>query len=462
MSGSRLLSLAIGVIAVAAAAVGVALDASAGLPELVFGTVVLASLLTVLRLAVRAGRRAAQARGRAARIAATPAVEIARRAVVDERARLAVDIEAVVRAAAIRMGRCAEDAQREWHGDPAPALREVQVHGRRAGAELRRMLGLLRDAHADVDADPGSTGVGASPRHERVSGADLGLAAAVIALAVVERYVYGFADSARLPGADELASLLLTALAAATIVLRRAAPGIGATACGLVFAVGAAAAPLTPGFWLLAALGGLAWALAARPSLRNGLGAAVLLAGVSAGFAVRNPDNLPFSVLIIVTAGAGGAAVAWSDSRGVAARRRAERHRAEQATAAAQAVHAERLSVARDLHDVVSHAIGVMIMQSGAALALRAGDPVRARRSLEVVRRTAAETLSELDRLVAVIGEGALGTPAPGRPAVGDSGDALRALVARMRAAGSDCATGCRLRFSPTRKGCSTRPENDR
>jgi signal transduction histidine kinase len=73
-----------------------------------------------------------------------------------------------------------------------------------------------------------------------------------------------------------------------------------------------------------------------------------------------------------------------------------------------------------------------MVMQAGAAVALRGADPGRARAALTVVRETAAASLAELDRLMAVIHEGAMGLPLPADAAPG----ALPDLVQRMRTAG--------------------------
>jgi signal transduction histidine kinase len=126
-----------------------------------------------------------------------------------------------------------------------------------------------------------------------------------------------------------------------------------------------------------------------------------------------------------------------SRTRGAIARAQADRRSAELAAAAGQAVHTERLAVARDLHDVVSHAISVIVVQAGAAQALYPIDPARARAALGVVDQTANETLTELDRLVLAIGDGVMGAALPSSVgAVAHDEADLRALVQRMRRAG--------------------------
>lgn len=430
MPGSRAVDVVIVAVAFAVAGVGVVLDEQAGPLEMLFGTVVVAAMLMVLRLVLGVYRRSVLERGVARRLARTPPGEVARRAVVEERVRLAADIEAVVRAAVTRMRTSADEAAQQWEDDPLPSLQRVQQEGRHATHELRRLLGLLRDAdpaQATSPALPPESGI-------RVRRADVGLAAMAVALAVVEHYAYGVGAS---PGMGSLASTALTAAAAATIVLRRGEPVIGAAACGLIF-FGAALAqsPVASGFWILMTPGGLAWAATARRTWSGAAGAGVLLAGVAAAQALGDSENLSIDVLVVLVGAVGGALVRWSGVRGTAAHARAERLAAEHASAAEHAVHAQRVEVARDLHDVLSHAVAVMVMQAGAAEMLLPGSRDRARAALEVVGRTAQDTLSELDRLVAIVRDGTMGRPLPsGGTAQHDTAD-LWALVQRMRGAG--------------------------
>lgn len=152
MSASRAVDIAILAVAAAAAGVGVLMDERAGWAEFLFGTVVLACVLAVLRQVVQGAGRARAERRTATRLAAVDAEEVARSAVVQERVRLASDIEAVVRASVTRMGLLAAAAVEQWPDDPVPSLHAVQEEGRRAVGELRRMLGLLREAEQPAPA----------------------------------------------------------------------------------------------------------------------------------------------------------------------------------------------------------------------------------------------------------------------------------------------------------------------
>jgi signal transduction histidine kinase len=115
--------------------------------------------------------------------------------------------------------------------------------------------------------------------------------------------------------------------------------------------------------------------------------------------------------------------------------------RAAQEAAAQRAVRAERLRLARELHDVASHAVGVMVLQAGAALALRDRDPDAARAAVRSIQTAGVEATSELQVLFGLLDAGAIGGAGTTAGAAdGDASEALRALVDRMRAGGLDVA----------------------
>ena len=70
---------------------------------------------------------------------------------------------------------------------------------------------------------------------------------------------------------------------------------------------------------------------------------------------------------------------------------------------AAEAVEAERRRIARELHDVVSHAVTLVAVQSEAGQAVIERDPEAARRSLEAIGDASREALVELDRMLHVL-----------------------------------------------------------
>ena len=98
-----------------------------------------------------------------------------------------------------------------------------------------------------------------------------------------------------------------------------------------------------------------------------------------------------------------GAALQHQQARAERLTRRAvelERDREQQAR---DAVAAERARIARELHDVVAHAVSVMVVQAGAAEELMELEPERARSALAAVRDSGKQSLQELRRLLGVL-----------------------------------------------------------
>ncbi|WNM31441.1 sensor histidine kinase [Streptomyces sp. Li-HN-5-11] len=96
------------------------------------------------------------------------------------------------------------------------------------------------------------------------------------------------------------------------------------------------------------------------------------------------------------------------------------------AQAAARAVTAERLRIARELHDMVAHTIGIVALQAGAARRVIETQPDRARTALGEIENASRETLSGLRRML-----GALRQPEPGsdaEPAPMDPGPGLASV----------------------------------
>jgi signal transduction histidine kinase len=78
----------------------------------------------------------------------------------------------------------------------------------------------------------------------------------------------------------------------------------------------------------------------------------------------------------------------------------------EQAMNTQRAVEAERLKLARDLHDVVSHNVGMIAVQAGAADVFLDKDPAATRESLRAIEGGARNTLLELRRLLGLLRDG--------------------------------------------------------
>ena len=100
-----------------------------------------------------------------------------------------------------------------------------------------------------------------------------------------------------------------------------------------------------------------------------------------------------------------------------------------------QQVSEERLTIARELHDLLAHNLSVMNVQTGAALHLLRADPDQAEQSLTAARDAGKNVLDELRDLLSVLrhddGDDA---PTSSLPTVDQTSD----LIDTMRAAGLD------------------------
>ncbi|KOV36494.1 hypothetical protein ADK60_07110 [Streptomyces sp. XY431] len=95
------------------------------------------------------------------------------------------------------------------------------------------------------------------------------------------------------------------------------------------------------------------------------------------------------------------AVIAWLVGRSVHQSR--EHAEALSARAAAQAVTAERLRIAREMHDTVAHSIGIVALQAGAARRVLDTRPDRAREALAEIETAGRETLAGLRRMLGAL-----------------------------------------------------------
>jgi signal transduction histidine kinase len=95
------------------------------------------------------------------------------------------------------------------------------------------------------------------------------------------------------------------------------------------------------------------------------------------------------------------AVVAWL--LGDASHRTREYGEKLRAQAATQAVTDERLRIAREMHDMVAHSIGIIALQAGAAARVVHTQPHAAREAMTAVETTGRETLSGLRRMLVAL-----------------------------------------------------------
>ncbi|WP_130413680.1 sensor histidine kinase [Xylanimonas ulmi] len=108
-------------------------------------------------------------------------------------------------------------------------------------------------------------------------------------------------------------------------------------------------------------------------------------------------------VLVVLLGAALGEAARSQREQLTEARERAERAEATRDAIARRRVAEARLSIARDLHDVVGHQIAVINLHAGVASAALAARPDDAARSLAVIRTSSRDVLTEIGDLMAAL-----------------------------------------------------------
>ena len=132
-------------------------------------------------------------------------------------------------------------------------------------------------------------------------------------------------------------------------------------------------------------------ALSRTPGALLGLG--VCLLGQLVGVGTDDPLG---EALVLLTCWAGGRAVNRVSLLVEQTRANNEALRSEEPAAAERALVAERLRLARDLHDAVGHSLTVITLQAGAARRLATTDPQRSREAVGTVAAVARDGLASL------------------------------------------------------------------
>jgi signal transduction histidine kinase len=259
--------------------------------------------------------------------------------------------------------------------------------------------------------------------------------AAVVAALVVSGQLSVWTASSGALAQDRPAHAVLLAVATVPLFARRRRPLLV-----LLLALGAS--------WLQYELGGQAfqpwfavvlalYAVGAHSDLRGATaGAAATALVVLAGDIPKLVAGDPVEDVVpawFVLAGI------WGLGRWIRSRRRETEdlaHRAaaaerDRAAHASQAVADERARIARELHDLVAHSMGVIVIQAQAGQRALDPHPELARGALAAIEHAGRQGLAEMRRLLGLLTGAADDTvaPQPGLSAVGD-------LVGHVRAAG--------------------------
>ncbi|MFD8534276.1 sensor histidine kinase [Streptosporangium canum] len=305
--------------------------------------------------------------------------------------------------------------------------------GRRNGeprrhAEAADDDGPGRDRGAASGGEAGSrwgSGAGGRPGSGR-SRRDRAVGAGGIVLAVAGAGAVVWGDLAPgTPGWYLRADIAGGILACAGMWLCRRWP-VAASLAVIALSVPAAAASVAAGIATLVA------ALYRRPPAAVAVGVA-WVAATLVRFAWRPPGLAPYPVWALVGVLFGGAIIGW----GILARtrrellaslaERARRAEADQRLRAEEARRAERLGIAREMHDVLAHRLSLLAVHAGALEFNADARPDEVAEAAGVIRTSAHQALQELRAVISVLRE----SPSAELPLTG-----LAPLVEESRRAG--------------------------
>ncbi|MGT2530721.1 sensor histidine kinase [Streptomyces nojiriensis] len=229
------------------------------------------------------------------------------------------------------------------------------------------------------------------------------------------------------------AAYLLTTLGNLPLVWRRRAPTaalVGVIAAGYVYrtVLDGPGQPL-PYAGLICVY---SIALLRPPRERLAVGAAlVVVIAVSVGLNTGTARELLFALFVFASAFALGRLQATRLAYTEAALDRAAQLERANRIEAEQAAARERARIAREMHDILSHAVSIMIVQAEAGPVAVRRAPERAEAAFEAIAETGRDAMAQLRTILGVLRAEEAAPRAP-QPGIGE----LPALVDRVRASG--------------------------
>ena len=169
----------------------------------------------------------------------------------------------------------------------------------------------------------------------------------------------------------------------------------------------------------------------------------VIVSKAGTQVAVAGAIQTTLSVVIVVALGD------WARTRrhyAEAIEENARLQEADRESRSRQAVQDERDRIARELHDIVTHHVSVIVIQAGAGLTALDRRPDQARTALEAIDRTSREALTDMRRMLGILGDVApvIRTRAP-MPGLDGSASSSRKSAPR------GCRSNCRWTASAGR-----------
>jgi signal transduction histidine kinase len=261
---------------------------------------------------------------------------------------------------------------------------------------------------------------------------------AAIALGLSAVSLAGVASGAAGVGGRDAISIALLLLESLPLVARRRWPiAVLVATFGATLLHGA----LAPDETLNEGLGSLValFTVAERCPRSISITAAAVVAACFVGLAIAKSGTIAGATGLISTFVV--VAITWALGDWVRTRRRWEGAirestrilEADREERARRAVQDERERIARELHDIVTHHVSVIVIQAGAGLTALDPGASRPRSALEAIDRTGRQALTDMRRMLGILGEPEAAesslVPMPGLARLGE-------LVEEVRAAG--------------------------
>jgi len=234
---------------------------------------------------------------------------------------------------------------------------------------------------------------------------------ATIALGLSALSLVTLASGATAAGGRDPLSVTLLLLETLPLIVRRRWP---IPVFGVTLAATAGHALLADGQVVNESLGALValFTVAERYDRRVSVAAALVAAATfaaviftrSAGGQIAVTGFLSTMLALVVVLALGD----WSHTRrryALAIEENLRLQEAEREDRSRRAVEDERERIARELHDIVTHHVSVIVIQAGAGLTALDRRPERARSALEAIDRTSREALTDMRRMLGMLGD---------------------------------------------------------
>ncbi|HEU0243289.1 MAG TPA: histidine kinase [Candidatus Limnocylindrales bacterium] len=232
----------------------------------------------------------------------------------------------------------------------------------------------------------------------------------LLALGLTAVSLVTVAAGARDFGGVDAVSLALILLQTLPLAFRRVAPipVFLVTMAALIGQGFSAGASFNSSIGALVALFTVAEQCDRRTGIVTAVAAAAAISGLIA-VKVGVPEGLAGLVQSVVTVFVVWVVGTWAQERRRyigTVEERAERAERDRETRTAAAVTEERERIARELHDVVSHHVSVIVIQAGAALRALDRRPADTRAALEAIDASGRAAMADMRRMLGILGRG--------------------------------------------------------